>query len=295
MSVLKQLYLFLTSSKPWDKTFSFGLLFQTRALFYCIVIIYTLWITYFFPNLLSELQPVKLQEFVFWEHIILVFALAVLLWPLMEELLFRAWMKRWWWNASRVLWALLFALVKYLLHGYIENLQIHSQFITSSIGYCIYIICVIICFHCSKPFFPRISRIYSRFPMTIFWLLTLAFGLVHLSNYNISEWWYMLLLLIVPQIILWVMLWFVRMKWGLWFAIVLHMFHNVIQLIPLLIMKQMSGVTDVLTYTPNLKADDLFTNPRMLINSIYMSLLFCFVLRNIVKEIKYLFYWDNEI
>jgi hypothetical protein len=81
----------------------------------------------------------------------------------------------------------------------------------------------------------------------------------------------------------------------LWFAIVLHMFHNVIQLIPLLIMKQMSGVTDVLTYTPNLKADDLFTNPRMLINSIYMSLLFCFVLRNIVKEIKYLFYWDNEI
>lgn len=295
MSALKQLYLFLTSSKTTNSYFSLGFLFQTRSLFYCLVIVYTLWISYIFPNLLNELQPVKLQEFVFGEHSILVFVLAVLLWPLMEELLFRAWMRRWWWNVSRALGAFIFAFVKYLTYDFIQSLNIDSQFIISCIGYGMYVICVILSFHLSKPFFPRISRLYSRYWMFIFWLLTLIFWLVHLSNYNISEWWYMLLFLIVPQILLWVMLWFVRMKRGLWFAIMLHMFHNAVQIIPLLILKKISWTSDVLTYVPNLSANTVYTNPRMLMNAIYMSMLFCFVLRNILRECKYLLYWDNQI
>lgn len=292
MSALRQLYLFLTKSRTSYDLFSWGFLFQIRAIFYGIVIMYTVWISFLFPDIINEFQPIKLQQFVFGEHILSVFLLVVLLWPLMEELLFRAGMRRWWWNVSWLLWAFFFIVVKYLLHDYVESLHIESQFILSCIGYGLYLVCVFCSFHLSKPFFPRISRIYAKFPMIIFRLLTFAFGLVHLSNYNTSEWWYKLILLIVPQIILWVMLWFVRMKWGLWFAIVLHMFHNAIQLIPLLIMKQMSWVNNILTYTPNLKAEDLFANPWMLINSMYMSLLFWFVLRNIVKELQYLYYWD---
>lgn len=287
MSVIKNLWKFLFHSKRnLDLTFSWQLLFQTRSLFYVLVILYSLGIWYFFPDLTTVFQPIKLQEFVFGENIRLVLMLIVFLWPLMEELLFRAGMKWWWRNVSRLVWAIIFALIKYFLGDTISHLWINSQFLKSILWYGIYWFCVILSFHTLKPIFPSISRIYSRAWRLIFRVMTLAFGCVHLSNYDISQWNYLILLLIIPQILLWIMLWFVRCKRGLWYSILLHMFHNMVQIIPLLLMKQIIWKSTIVTYTPGARSLITGSNPSVIISSLFMMCIFFFVTRNMYNEIK---------
>lgn len=289
MSVYRKLIHYLRFYSPSTEIYSWWFLFQTRSVFYIIVIWYTLLVTFFFPEIKDGIQPVKLQEFIFGEHIRKVIGLTVLLWPLMEELLFRAGIKRWWRNVSWFLWAILFFLLRYLLGSSIDALW-WNQVYRSLLWYLMYLWCVILCFHTFKPLFPNLSRIYARRSWWIFRLSTLCFWLIHLTNFDLSRWNRIMLLLVVPQILLGVMLWFVRVKRWLAYSIILHMFHNLIQIIPVFILKQFSGPgKDILNYIPNMKPEDMLWNPWSYVAAFYAIFLMLFVWYNVKNELAALF------
>jgi len=290
MSVLHSLYRFFTSSRFTLERFSVRWLsiLQVRSVFYVLVILYSLIISYAMPELVESMQPIKLQTFILGDNTLFIVLLAVVIGPLMEELLFRAGMKWWGRNVSFLLWAILFWLIKYFLYDYLLSFQL-SQFYLSLVVYSLYILCVIIVFQLIKPFLPSISRRYSSYPWFIFRSLTILFGFIHLSNFSFSQWSWSFVLLIVPQIILWVMLGFVRMNWWLWSSIWLHMFHNLVQLIPLLIIKQIVwSNSTIATYIPNTKSlpDLSLSYSWTLLSWLYGGVLFVVVWWNVYKEIK---------
>jgi membrane protease YdiL (CAAX protease family) len=68
----------------------------------------------------------------------------------------------------------------------------------------------------------------SLFPL-FFWLTTVAFALVHLANFDAFEDWgslAILLPLVLPQFILGMFVAYLRVRFGLWAAILLHAAHN---------------------------------------------------------------------
>ena len=80
----------------------------------------------------------------------------------------------------------------------------------------------------------------SRYFPWIFYGLTLAFALVHLSNYpNLSEIWPLTLLLISPQLNIGVFLGFIRIRFGLLWAIFFHTAYNLLLLGPMILLYEL--------------------------------------------------------
>lgn len=76
----------------------------------------------------------------------------------------------------------------------------------------------------------------SRHFGTAFYIAAVAFALVHLSNFpNLSEIWYLSPLLISPQLSLGAFLGFIRVRFGLLWAMLFHAVYNGILLGPLLL------------------------------------------------------------
>ncbi len=71
---------------------------------------------------------------------------------------------------------------------------------------------------------PPMAWFQAIFPV-LFWLSTLAFALIHLLNFGEDN-WVILLPLVLPQFILGMLLGYLRVNYGLWTAIALHMIHN---------------------------------------------------------------------
>lgn len=113
---------------------------------------------------------------------------------------------------SWLLGAIIFLVLEYFFAHYLDGL-IESQFYKSVIVYATYAACVILSFHCFRPWFPNLSRIYARWPGVVFWLLTVAFALAHIGNFDLDEWNRLMLLMTVPQLFLGIMLGFVRIQW----------------------------------------------------------------------------------
>ena len=287
MSVLQLLSKFFHNFRKQasDTPVSSRLIWRTRSIFYVLVILYTAIITFLFPQIQNELQPIKLQEFIFGPDIIKIVLLTAILWPLMEELFFRAGMVWGGKNVSFLLWSILFLVLKYFLGDSIEGLQL-EQFYRSVISYGLFLLSVVGSFHILKPFFPRISRVYVRRPGWIFWILTAAFALAHITNFDTQTWNPLLLLLVVPQFLLWIMLGFIRIQWGLRYSIGIHIFHNWLQLIPLFILKQLAWASETNGSLLPLVPEHLAWNPRTIVLTLYWIILFLFVWYNILKEIK---------
>lgn len=66
---------------------------------------------------------------------------------------------------------------------------------------------------------------FQRFFPLFFWLSTLAFSLVHLFNFPVEQ-MAMALPLVLPQFVTGTMLGYLRVNYGLWASILLHMMHN---------------------------------------------------------------------
>jgi hypothetical protein len=264
---------------------SSNLVWRTRSIFYVLVILYTLIITFFFPEIQNDLQPIKLQEFIFGPDMLKIILLTAILWPLMEELFFRAGMVWWGKNVSFLVGSVVFLMLKYFLSDTIENLEL-EQFYRSLISYSLFLLSVVGSFRILKPFFPRISRVYARRPGWIFWILTLAFALAHITNFDTQNFNPLLILLVVPQFLLGIMLGFIRIQWGLRYAILIHIFHNTLQLIPLFILKQLAGGTQMTDSLMPLSPEQIAWHPRSIVLTGYGTLLFVFVWYHIVTEIK---------
>ncbi|MEO1621167.1 MAG: CPBP family intramembrane glutamic endopeptidase, partial [Cyanobacteria bacterium J06632_3] len=81
-----------------------------------------------------------------------------------------------------------------------------------------------------------IAKFYQRYPRLIFYVLTLLFGAIHITNYT-PEALPLLPLLVLPQVILGLLLGFVRLRYGFLWAILLHSFHNSCVLLPIAVLK----------------------------------------------------------
>jgi len=70
------------------------------------------------------------------------------------------------------------------------------------------------------------NRLRKIFPF-VFYLTAALFGFAHVSNYEIDpSLWYMFPVLVLPQLLLGLMLGFVRLRYGLWAAILMHAMNN---------------------------------------------------------------------
>lgn len=77
----------------------------------------------------------------------------------------------------------------------------------------------------------------------VFYGFTLAFALVHLSNYpNLKEIWPLAPLLISPQLNIGVFLGFIRIRFGLLWSILFHAVYNTVVLGPILLLHEL-GIT----------------------------------------------------
>ena len=85
---------------------------------------------------------------------------------------------------------------------------------------------------------PMIFFQRSRFFKFIFYLLTLSFGFYHLINFEVGTTVILLSpILVAPQIIVGAILGFIRVRFGLLWAILLHASYNLILIGPILLMK----------------------------------------------------------
>ncbi len=63
----------------------------------------------------------------------------------------------------------------------------------------------------------------------VFYITAALFGFAHVSNYALDpSLWYMTPILVMPQLLLGLMLGFVRLKYGLWASILMHAMNNFI-------------------------------------------------------------------
>lgn len=280
MSIIRLLFQFLGSYRRQELDFSFSLICRTWAVFYVGVLLYTFLIMFFLPQL-QDSQPVKLQEFINSWNIFFVVLLGAITGPFMEELLFRAGMKWWGKNISWLAGALLLIIIKLFFSWWIQDLVINDIY-RSLIYYLIYFLCAVLSFWLLKPWFPKLSRAYSRWQGRIFWILTIGFGLVHLTNFELVWANRIIVLLVVPQMLLWIMLGFVRMQWWLGRSMIVHMFHNLIQIIPLLLLRYF-WIAD--TNVQKIDIAYLSHNYGLLILGLYFLALFSFVSYQCIKEI----------
>lgn len=94
---------------------------------------------------------------------------------------------------------------------------------------------------------PLMEELIFRWPLylfkdksyfkAVFWVFTLLFGYIHLSNYAVTTSIVVFsLILVLPQILLGSILGFIRVRFGLSWAIALHAAYNLILLGPILLM-----------------------------------------------------------
>ncbi len=156
------------------------------------------------------------------------FWLAVILAPILEEILFRLPLRYSPLNLSlsACLWGLLITLTFAPIH---------------SIGTINILATVVILGSILLRFWLKTSvqsqtahRLYQGWLPILFYASALSFGLVHISNYNfttvIGQAWTSTLLLVLTQIEGGIFLGFIRLRYGFWWAVFSHSFHNAIVL-----------------------------------------------------------------
>lgn len=78
----------------------------------------------------------------------------------------------------------------------------------------------------------------SKYFPAIFYILTLTFGIVHISNFELStKVWLLSPLLVAPQIGVGFLLGFIRVKFGLVWSMSMHALYNLIIITPMILLK----------------------------------------------------------
>lgn len=117
--------------------------------------------------------------------------------------------------------------VYFIRSGYPVSVYLHewlTPFILSGIVYVIV---------GSKQMRDRINDVYKNNYRTIFYGISVLFGLMHITNYSdVSNILVIALLLGMPQIIVGLVLGFVRIRYGFLYAVVMHSLYNSLLLIP---------------------------------------------------------------
>lgn len=86
---------------------------------------------------------------------------------------------------------------------------------------------------------PKVNWWSSNFKI-IFWIFTLLFAAVHFSNFASTVSMYLAPILVLPQLVLGIMLGYIRVGWGTRYSMLFHGIHNAIPLSMLLLGGEMT-------------------------------------------------------
>jgi membrane protease YdiL (CAAX protease family) len=171
----------------------------------------------------------QVEELVSQTPIWLVVLLAVVLAPLMEETLFRLPLRY-----KPVFLGLSAVFGTYYVAQ--SFLPVNVEPVTALVaGFVLPIIIGVFVFLIIRftPLRSLIEKVYQRFFPAIFYTFVLLFGFVHFSNYtDRSSIWYIAPLLVLPQIIVGLVLGYVRMRYGFWYSVLGHAIYNGMLVVP---------------------------------------------------------------
>lgn len=152
---------------------------------------------------------------------------AVVMAPLLEESIFRLPLRAFWINLF-----ISAALIALGALGAVSNPSILLLLLACAILVAVY----------AKDKGSRLNTLqafYNRFSFIIFYAIAILFGAAHIANYD-PEVWKFLPVLVLPQVVIGLLLGFVRLRYGLTWSILLHALHNGCLLLPIFII-QMFG------------------------------------------------------
>lgn len=87
----------------------------------------------------------------------------------------------------------------------------------------------------------KVENLYLKNFKYIFYFFTLAFGIVHIMNfYNYGRYWYLILFLVFPQMLISFSLGFVRIIFGFQWSVFMHFLHNTVLTLPIIILSYVS-------------------------------------------------------
>lgn len=204
-------------------------------------------------------NPNILQDFIVENNTRKVLMIVVLLWPLLEELIFRMPQKYHIWNLSILLGGICYIVFSLLSHYQLSDYLYVSQDFNILISIWIILLIWVIFRYMLWWWEDKLSWLWIKYSRWIIFISTLLFGLMHISNFG--EWLdrrYLIWLMVIPQFILWYMLSYVRWSrwWTMWWII--HSLHNLVSFLPILLFKQ------ILWPDTNL----LFDNPQKIMEVI---------------------------
>ena len=157
-----------------------------------------------------------------------LFFSAVVLAPLLEELVFRLPLR-----PSVTAVAILYSLFIFWLSLWIA---VYSSLLSA-------VLFVFVSFYIARTFIQKdfLQAFYRQHPYFLFYSSTLVFGAVHVFNYEQAS-WKLLPLLVFSQTIGGLLLGFVRIRYGFWWAVFLHAFHNSFVCLPVFAYKAFGSI-----------------------------------------------------
>lgn len=182
------------------------------------------------PNKLSELENLGFDEK--WQQNLALFSLAVIAAPLIEEMLFRFPLKyrRGAIALSMICFATLSANILQLTGVSIEQATLMSVILIA-------VLSIILYFRLRGE--NQLDNFSNRYYPYLFYAAALLFAFAHVFNYELaSDQMWMTPILVLPQMLLGLMLGFLRVKYGLWASIMAHAMNNFIPTLAIIFMPE---------------------------------------------------------
>lgn len=164
---------------------------------------------------------------------LMMFMVAVVGAPIAEELMFRFPLKNIY--LLEILMNVFFATVIYMVLGSFVKLEIVLGIILTCV-----LIRLVYFFQHNQDRFKKHNYLlrFKRYFPYYFYGVALFFAWVHLFNFDISvDKWWMTPILVSPQLILGLLLGYIRMKYGILYSIMVHALNNAIPMMLLIFFK----------------------------------------------------------
>ena len=169
-------------------------------------------------------QSSTVWQFLFW---------AAILAPLVEELLFRGWIskKRWLFGILFPLHALVvgWTLATLVFYKNFEINPLQYFFVGLAISVVFFVVWIIKMASDSFDKKPLFTTLKPWVFTTTIWYSAVIFGFAHSTNWiEVGQFWYLIPLLVIPQLIGGISLVFIRVKLGLQYSIMGHFILNLL-------------------------------------------------------------------
>ena len=251
----------------------------------------------------SVLDQHAVGEFIQNESLIATFIFACIVAPLLEETAFRLWLINKPFQVTAGLTAFLFYYISSFVPGKIfesifskvpsDNPLIALGIFAGGLIFTTSVLYIIV----KKDYIQSLlNNIYANHYEYLFYGSAFLFGLLHITNYQIS--WLVILLapvIVLPQISGGIFLSYIRVTYGFWRGVFGHFLYNLLLLTPSLGIKLMSESGQKLLSTKDFSIDVLSGSDKkvILFISVYFLLLVLFVVISNVHLIT-VYLLDNK-